>query len=48
MKYTKTEAVVAFLVISSLSIIGYFHYQKIKYERRSIAMNPSGHAAGRL
>jgi hypothetical protein len=39
MKYTKTEAVVAFLVISGLSIIGYFHYQKTKYERRSIAMN---------
>jgi hypothetical protein len=39
MKYTKTEAVVAFLVISGLSIIGYFHHQKTKYERRSIAMN---------
>jgi hypothetical protein len=39
MKYTKTEAVVALLVISGLLIIGYFHYQKTKYERRSIAMN---------
>jgi hypothetical protein len=38
MKYTKTEALVACLVVSSLSILGYFNYQKTNCERRIIMM----------
>jgi hypothetical protein len=36
MKYTKTEALVACLVVSSLLIIGYFSYQKARIERRIV------------
>jgi hypothetical protein len=38
MKYTKTEALVACLVISGLSILGYLNDQKTKDERRIMTM----------